>query len=79
MINMLCSEGLPQSIYQSIKIYIVPLQDPYSEALPTHAKGKRIEHRHSLGGALDQLKVHFRTNHRKRTGLYFASLMLHQK
>ena len=27
--------------YQSIKIYIAPLQDPYSEALPTQAKQKR--------------------------------------
>jgi len=28
-------------INQSIKIYIVPIQDPYSEALPTQAKRKR--------------------------------------
>jgi len=32
---------LNQSINQSIKIYIVPLQDPYSEALPTQAKWKK--------------------------------------
>src|SRR6218665_1825824 len=31
-----------QSINQSIKIYIAPLQDTYSEALPTQAKRKRI-------------------------------------
>jgi len=30
-----------QSINQSIKIYIAPIQDPYSEALPTQAKRKR--------------------------------------
>src|SRR6218665_3249188 len=29
------------SINQSVKIYIVPLQDTYSEALPTKAKRKR--------------------------------------
>jgi len=27
--------------YQSIKIYIAPLQDPYSEVLPNQAKWKR--------------------------------------
>ena len=32
---------LNQSINQSIKIYIAPLQDTYSEALPTQAKRKR--------------------------------------
>jgi len=30
-----------QTFNQSIKIYIAPLQDPYSEALPTQAKRKR--------------------------------------
>ena len=34
---------------QSIKIYIAPLQDPYSEVLPTQAKQKRIEKRRRLG------------------------------
>src|SRR6218665_1776344 len=29
------------SINQSVKIYIAPLQDTYSEALPTQAKRKR--------------------------------------
>jgi len=29
------------TIKQSIEIYIAPLQDPYSEALPTQAKRKR--------------------------------------
>jgi len=29
------------SINQSIKIHIAPLQDPYSEALPTQVKQKR--------------------------------------
>jgi len=27
--------------YQSIRIYLAPLQDPYSEALPTQAKRRR--------------------------------------
>jgi len=31
------------SINQSIKIYTAPLQDPYSEALPTQAKRKKWE------------------------------------
>ena len=30
-----------QSINQSIKIYIAPLQDTYSEALPTQANRKK--------------------------------------
>ena len=30
-----------KSINQLIKIYIAPLEDPYSEALPTQAKRKR--------------------------------------
>ena len=33
-----------QSINQSIKIYIAPLQDTYSEALPTQAKRKNVGH-----------------------------------
>ena len=32
------------SFNQSIKIYIAPLKDPYSEALPTQAKRKRTVH-----------------------------------
>jgi len=42
--NFMCSNVpmfLCQSINQSVKIYIVPLQDTYSEALPTMAKRKR--------------------------------------
>jgi len=52
-------------INQSIKIDIAPLQDPYSEALPTQAKRNRrggggTENRHRLGGILDQLEGHSR-------------------
>jgi len=45
------NESINQSIkiyiapLQSIKIYIAPLQDTYSEALPTQAKRKRTEYR----------------------------------
>src|SRR6218665_3847298 len=35
-----------ESINQSIKIYIMPLQDTYSEALPTQAKRKRTVQEH---------------------------------
>ena len=47
-------------------MYIAPLQDTYSEALPTQAKPKQslggggIENRHRLEGALDLLEVHSR-------------------
>ena len=61
-----------KSINQSIKIYIAPLQDPYSEALPTQASlDKVVELRTGtvwLGGALDLLEVHSIgcwNNHRK--------------
>jgi len=35
------STSLMTSINYSIKIYITPFQDPYSEVLPTQAKRKR--------------------------------------
>jgi len=35
------AEDLEGIINQLIKIFIVPLQDPYSEVLPTQAKRKR--------------------------------------
>jgi len=38
----LTNDNFNQSINQSIKNYIVPLQDPYSEVLPIQAKQKRI-------------------------------------
>ena len=51
----------------SSKIYIAPLQDPYSEALFTQAMLKKqcstlleIENRHCLGGAFDLREAHSR-------------------
>jgi len=55
-------KGLLFYFNQLIKIYIAPLQGPYSEALPTQAKRERtvlrrwwncVAYRHCLGGALD--------------------------
>src|SRR6218665_1097158 len=39
-LNAICLKTTIESINQSIKIYIAPLQDTYSEALPTQAKRK---------------------------------------
>src|SRR6218665_3336590 len=55
-----------QSINQSVKIYIAPLQDTYSDALPTHAKRKRslekvVELQAPFGRCLiDLLEIHSR-------------------
>src|SRR6218665_197354 len=40
-INKLINKSINQSINQSIRMYIAPLQDPYSEVLPTLDKRKR--------------------------------------
>src|SRR6218665_3046346 len=58
--------SINQSINQSIKIYIAPLQDTYSDALPTHAKRKRslekvVELQAPFGRCLlDLQKIHSR-------------------
>ena len=67
-------------INQSIKIYIAPLQDPYSEALLTQAKQKRTvlrrwwnwEQAPFFGGAFDLLEVHSTLLDRRRTGLHWS-------
>ena len=48
-----------------MNMYIAPLQDPYSEALPTQAKWKRTVFRswwNRLGGTLDLRKANIKTN-----------------
>src|SRR6218665_2187230 len=59
--------SISQSINQSVKIYIAPSQDTYSEELPTQVKRKTTVLRRwwnweqaPFGGALDLLEVHSR-------------------
>jgi len=58
---------ITQSINQLIKIYIAPLQHPYSEALRPRPSGKQqsskageTENRQHLGGASDLRETHSR-------------------
>ena len=74
-----------QWISQSIKIYIAPPQDPYSEALTTQAKRKRAVLRRwwnweqaLFGRCLRSIGSPFHVcwnNHRKRTGLHCSRVV----